>query len=377
MEGDTVQFRMAGNSAMQVSIIKRGAAARAKGLVEVQAPMEGVPSGPSPAQQQQQQLPPPAAAAANVGLLPSGPPPPAAVAQAQNGLAAAPDLLALVAQQQQQDLAAAQQQQELAALQAQQAASGMDSMQRPRSSGGFLPPAASGSAVPGGSLPGSDPNRPMMGHPNSLDMAAVIEQLSKRQRLNEAGAALAGGAVLGGRNVEPPQPQAPGPPQPLSLQGSMQQQGVAAQQQMFQQPLPVGPPNAPGGLQQRFGAAAGAAAAAAGADPAALVPGALPLLSDVADFDALLQENMALREELRLAQSKVATLESGVLNIKAVLTKNSDPGLIAITASAAPRSSCSSCVGWGGVWGAATRPATGTGNVTFASGAGCWHGTCC
>jgi hypothetical protein len=66
------------------------------------------------------------------------------------------------------------------------------------------------------------------------------------------------------------------------------------------------------------------------------VPGGPPgsgiaMLSDVADLDLLMQENMILREELRAAESKVAMLEGGVLNIKSVLTKSTDPGLIAMT----------------------------------------------
>ncbi|KAI3438037.1 hypothetical protein D9Q98_000480 [Chlorella vulgaris] len=59
--------------------------------------------------------------------------------------------------------------------------------------------------------------------------------------------------------------------------------------------------------------------------------GAIQLLSDVADMEKLMQENLGLREELRMMQGKIATLETGVLNIKSVLTRNTDPGLIAMT----------------------------------------------
>lgn len=130
-------------------------------------------------------------------------------------------------------------------------------------------------------------------------------------------------------------------------------------------------------------AADGGAAAAAAAGGAAGAPGqagAIRLLSDAADVEGLVQENMGLREELRMLQAKVrlgrlcsllagcrqgrtcwgdspcsmhalyltwpaphphspsppvppqiATLETGVLNIKSVLTRNTDPGLIAMT----------------------------------------------
>ncbi|PRW57535.1 hypothetical protein C2E21_4115 [Chlorella sorokiniana] len=79
-------------------------------------------------------------------------------------------------------------------------------------------------------------------------------------------------------------------------------------------------------------AAGGGAAAAAGGGPAAPgQAGAIRLLSDAADVEGLVQENMGLREELRMLQAKIATLETGVLNIKSVLTRNTDPGLIAMT----------------------------------------------
>lgn len=74
-----------------------------------------------------------------------------------------------------------------------------------------------------------------------------------------------------------------------------------------------------------------------GGPPGVAGPGAggassgIAMLSDVADLDLLMQENLILREELRAAEGKIAMLESGVLNIKAVLTKSTDPGLVAMT----------------------------------------------
>ena len=60
-----------------------------------------------------------------------------------------------------------------------------------------------------------------------------------------------------------------------------------------------GPPN--GGSNGGGGNGGGAPPAAGGRGGA----GAIRLLSDVADLDALMQENMGLREELRMAQAKV------------------------------------------------------------------------
>ncbi|KAL4452129.1 hypothetical protein ABPG75_007791 [Micractinium tetrahymenae] len=78
-----------------------------------------------------------------------------------------------------------------------------------------------------------------------------------------------------------------------------------------------------------------AAPGSAGASGAGAAPpgtaGAIRMLSDVADVEGLVQQNNMVREQLRLAEAKIATLETGVLNIKSVLTRNTDPGLIAMT----------------------------------------------
>ncbi|KAL6780480.1 hypothetical protein ACKKBF_B12985 [Auxenochlorella protothecoides x Auxenochlorella symbiontica] len=57
----------------------------------------------------------------------------------------------------------------------------------------------------------------------------------------------------------------------------------------------------------------------------------IAMLSDVADLDLLLQENLLLQQELTNLRERVGMLENGVMNIKSVLTKTSDPGLIAMT----------------------------------------------
>eukprot|EP00887_Chlorella_sp_A99_P007676 scaffold20.g7676.t1 len=327
MEGDTVQFRM-------VSIIKRGAAARAKGLVDTQPPMAGgsVPTdsqGHASTQQaaaaaaqltaQQAQLAA-AAHAAQAGQL-------AAAEQLNGAMPGAPDLLALI--QQQQELVA-QQEQEVAALQAQAHELGMQQAAAAAA-------AAAEALRDDGPGAGGRQQHPAAGVHSlqpvgGLAMAAVIEQLSKRQRLNEpAGGSLGGGSAGGGMDSV-------AQPSHITQQQTQPQQFLqaAVTHQLLQQAQDGAPP---GFLAQ--GGAAAPPVGAAGTAPPPMAGGggegsaggrsALPLLSDVADFDALLQENMALREELRLAQAKVATLESGVLNIRAVLTKNSDPGLIAIT----------------------------------------------
>ncbi|KAL4437472.1 hypothetical protein ABPG77_003453 [Micractinium sp. CCAP 211/92] len=78
---------------------------------------------------------------------------------------------------------------------------------------------------------------------------------------------------------------------------------------------------------EAHGAPGGAGASGAGTAPA----GAIRMLSNAADMEGLVQQYSMVREQLRLAEAKITTLETGVLNIKSVLTRNTDPGLIAMT----------------------------------------------
>lgn len=138
--------------------------------------------------------------------------------------------------------------------------------------------------------------------------------------------------------------------------------------------------------RQRVGEAHGAPGSAGASGAGAAPAGAIRMLSDVADVEGLVQQYNMVREQLRLAEAKVGalprgwleseaavggaagydgrprpllpwplalrapersplpcpswaaclapqitTLETGVLNIKSVLTRNTDPGLIAMT----------------------------------------------